>query len=178
MAAMAPEIEQVADDCIDQLLRAGSGDFMAIVANPLPITVVSKLVGFRERDINRLLQGAFDSTAVVGGTLTLFQLAACMLRSFVTHRWIAGQLRTASTVGDNILASVKRNVNNGTLREAEGRAILHILLAAGGESTTSLLGNAVRILRSEEHTSELQSLMRISYAVFCLKKTNITNQKN
>src|SRR3546814_9272782 len=33
--------------------------------------------------------------------------------------------------------------------------------------------------RSEEHTSELQSLMRISYAVFCLKKkkhTNITNR--
>src|SRR3546814_5942067 len=36
--------------------------------------------------------------------------------------------------------------------------------------------------RSEEHTSELQSLMRISYAVFCLKKktsnTNINNSKN
>src|SRR3546814_4057205 len=30
-------------------------------------------------------------------------------------------------------------------------------------------------LRSEEHTSELQSLMRISYAVFCLKKKNNTN---
>src|SRR3546814_3287117 len=29
-----------------------------------------------------------------------------------------------------------------------------------------------RIGRSEEHTSELQSLMRISYAVFCLKKKN------
>src|SRR3546814_6275123 len=28
-----------------------------------------------------------------------------------------------------------------------------------------------RLARSEEHTSELQSLMRISYAVFCLKKT-------
>src|SRR3546814_7412618 len=28
------------------------------------------------------------------------------------------------------------------------------------------------VLRSEEHTSELQSLMRISYAVFCLKKNN------
>src|SRR3546814_5656081 len=28
------------------------------------------------------------------------------------------------------------------------------------------------LVRSEEHTSELQSLMRISYAVFCLKKTN------
>src|SRR3546814_9566383 len=31
--------------------------------------------------------------------------------------------------------------------------------------------------RSEEHTSELQSLMRISYAVFCLKKNNKTNHK-
>src|SRR3546814_5055610 len=31
--------------------------------------------------------------------------------------------------------------------------------------------------RSEEHTSELQSLMRISYAVFCLKKKNIHTQK-
>src|SRR3546814_6361731 len=31
-----------------------------------------------------------------------------------------------------------------------------------------------RRVRSEEHTSELQSLMRISYAVFCLKKQNIT----
>src|SRR3546814_8216310 len=32
--------------------------------------------------------------------------------------------------------------------------------------------------RSEEHTSELQSLMRISYAVFCLKKKNNNNNKN
>src|SRR3546814_7736343 len=32
-------------------------------------------------------------------------------------------------------------------------------------------------LRSEEHTSELQSLIRISYAVFCLKKTHTTNYK-
>src|SRR3546814_3456700 len=32
--------------------------------------------------------------------------------------------------------------------------------------------------RSEEHTSELQSLMRISYAVFCLKKKNIQTQTN
>src|SRR3546814_6462011 len=36
--------------------------------------------------------------------------------------------------------------------------------------------DAANLLRSEEHTSELQSLMRISYAVFCLKKqmNNIT----
>src|SRR3546814_3163614 len=37
---------------------------------------------------------------------------------------------------------------------------------------TQLSIDAAPILRSEEHTSELQSLMRISYAVFCLKKTH------
>src|SRR3546814_953580 len=37
--------------------------------------------------------------------------------------------------------------------------------------------NAGRHLRSEEHTSELQSLMRISYAVFCLKKKKKTNSE-
>src|SRR3546814_2764097 len=33
-------------------------------------------------------------------------------------------------------------------------------------------------MRSEEHTSELQSLMRISYAVFCLKKKKIHNTRH
>src|SRR3546814_4193402 len=36
-------------------------------------------------------------------------------------------------------------------------------------------GIEARVARSEEHTSELQSLMRISYAVFCLKKKNTIN---
>src|SRR3546814_8001912 len=37
------------------------------------------------------------------------------------------------------------------------------------------LGCGLFAMRSEEHTSELQSLMRISYAVFCLEKKNNTN---
>src|SRR3546814_5398666 len=41
-----------------------------------------------------------------------------------------------------------------------------------GKTVLSPSGKAVR---SEEHTSELQSLMRISYAVFCLKKKTIKN---
>src|SRR3546814_4254767 len=41
-------------------------------------------------------------------------------------------------------------------------------------SDLKMLDDATALeLRSEEHTSELQSLMRISYAVFCLKKKNI-----
>src|SRR3546814_4218908 len=41
------------------------------------------------------------------------------------------------------------------------------------QATAAVLGEALN--RSEEHTSELQSLMRISYAVFCLKKKTLTS---
>src|SRR3546814_1931522 len=47
-------------------------------------------------------------------------------------------------------------------------APLIIYLLSGG--AVGLSGAVVRLARSEEHTSELQSLMRTSYAVFCLKK--------
>src|SRR3546814_1622455 len=47
------------------------------------------------------------------------------------------------------------------------------LLAPGGAQAVAALGERYgHAVRSEEHTSELQSLMRISYAVFCLKKKN------
>src|SRR3546814_4448444 len=57
----------------------------------------------------------------------------------------------------------------------DGAGTLEILhtdaaLAVQRTATTALAG------RSEEHTSELQSLMRISYAVFCLKKKNKSNK--
>src|SRR3546814_7028207 len=39
------------------------------------------------------------------------------------------------------------------------------------------VADEVRVFRSEEHTSELQSLMRISYAVFCLKKKNKSEEQ-
>src|SRR3546814_9818194 len=51
-------------------------------------------------------------------------------------------------------------------------------IAAQGNSTlTSKFGMSSPNGRSEEHTSELQSLMRISYAVSCLKKQNNTNKQ-
>src|SRR3546814_7975134 len=48
------------------------------------------------------------------------------------------------------------------------------------EVSIQISAGAMRLFlrRSEEHTSELKSLMRISYAVFCLKKKNITIRHN
>src|SRR3546814_1058388 len=49
---------------------------------------------------------------------------------------------------------------------------------AGARGDTLLARRLDQLGRSEEHTSELQSLMRISYAVFCLKKKNSRNVQN
>src|SRR3546814_8748584 len=69
--------------------------------------------------------------------------------------------RAASKRRDGGRCGPRPGGGNGVrvLRSAHGRG------GRGGEP-----GSGLRRARSEEHTSELQSLMRISYAVFCLKK--------
>src|SRR3546814_5914822 len=56
-------------------------------------------------------------------------------------------------------------------QEDEGIPLEERLLRAGTKGS-GLLGGGILGGRSEEHTYELQSLMRISYDVFCLKKHN------
>src|SRR3546814_1846646 len=57
-------------------------------------------------------------------------------------------------------------------KSAVERSTFYTLL---GSAKDEALAKRALALRSEGHTSELQSLMRISYAVFCLKKKNKTN---
>src|SRR3546814_10800324 len=64
------------------------------------------------------------------------------------------------------------NVFRMKLLGAEVRAV-----EAGARTLKDAMNEALRDwVRSEEHTSELQSLMRISYAVFCLKKKKYKKQ--
>src|SRR3546814_7740927 len=57
-------------------------------------------------------------------------------------------------------------------RSAQNANSIFLLLVAWPPATYAIRPCASPCWRSEEHTSELQSLMRISYAVFCLKKKN------
>src|SRR3546814_1023095 len=85
--------------------------------------------------------------------------------------------------GGGQVAVAFNNTGQGWWNEAAAAASIRKGDEAGGggaRESTVVVASAVRRLtprecerlRSEEHTSELQSLMRISYAVFCLKQTN------
>src|SRR3546814_4832099 len=88
-------------------------------------------------------------------------------------------LPPGSTLTDTLFpyTTLFRSVRLATTSCFSAPAIRHVRYSPRQSSITSCpeaasLRTAPAASRSEEHTSELQSLMRISYAVFCLKKKN------
>src|SRR6202035_5887637 len=157
MAELEPDIVDIANRCVTQALESGSAEFMTEIGNVVPITMISRLIGFHDSNIDQLLSAAFDSTAMLGSTLSLDELMELISRIGEIQTWLADQLSAAVTdPGEDLLGAVARGTQGGVFSDFEALAILHTLLSAGGESTTSLLGNAVRILA--EHPDLQQHL--------------------
>src|SRR3546814_7553203 len=92
----------------------------------------------------------------------------------VEHSAIGASLGICGRIAvEAIFADIEKESAEIILREGGERAHIAAECEAirGGAEFRVQFGQA----RSEEHTSELQSLMRISYAVFCLKKKNHLN---
>jgi cytochrome P450 len=158
MRTLEDDIRALSATTVEQALRDDTFDFMATIGNVVPITVVAKLIGFRDTDPVQLLQAAFDSTTMVGGTMELDQLNALVTRTGIIQDWIARQIMDAADDDEEgILLAVRRALAAGTLQIGESVTILHTLLSAGGESTSSLLGNAARMLAED---SALQRRLR------------------
>lgn len=150
MALLEPEIIELAAGLTAQAAVKQNVDFMAEVANRIPISVVSKLIGFRDSDLDTLLQTAFDSATIVSAAASQERLGELMMRSNEIRVWMAEQLAAAADQpGEDILTSIGQGVAAGALDTNVALIILQTLLAAGGESTTSLLGNAAGYLAQD-----------------------------
>src|SRR3546814_10217431 len=73
----------------------------------------------------------------------------------------------------NALAEVSR-LSHAATKQHHPDKPMHWDRSKSTDHRSKIMRHLVDAGRSEEHTSELQSLMRISYAVFCLKKKNKT----
>lgn len=148
MATLRHEVEDLAAAHIDAALTRTPVEFMDDIANAVPIRVVSKLIGFRNEDPDELLATAFGSTAMLAATESVDEISALMERSLAVFGWMSEQLvdRAGDSAADGILGAVISAVAAGDLDTLAGLTIIHTLLSAGGESTTSLLGSAVHML--------------------------------
>src|SRR3546814_9576559 len=107
------------------------------------------------------------------GSEVLVEVTHCGVCHSDLHFW-KGEYNLG---GGKVMKLAERGV---TLPRAPGHEIAGRVAAFGPEASGVALGDLRVVypwIRSEEHTSELQSLMRISYAVFCLKKKIKTKLK-
>jgi cytochrome P450 len=163
MRALRPDIETLTVDYIERAFANERLEFMAGVANAIPIRVVSRLIGFHDEDPDELLAAAFDSTAMLAAVCPRDEIFGYMERTAGVFEWMNDQLERASAgAGDGILDTVGSAIASGDLDLGEGLVIIHTLLSAGGESTTSLLGNAIWLLAT---MPELQARLRATPAL-------------
>ncbi|WP_431934112.1 cytochrome P450 [Micromonospora sp. RP3T] len=150
IAAMRGVVEAQADALIDGMLAAGRGgapvDFMAAFAYPLPVGVICALLGVPAADRPLFRRWATDLTGVLEPEITPDELAvadrgAAELRAYFSEL-VAARRRVPAD--DLTTALVQAHDADGErLSGDELLANLIVLLVAGFETTTNLLGNGL-----------------------------------
>jgi cytochrome P450 len=165
VAALQPAIEAAVDDLLDGL--PAEVDFMDRFAFQLPVTVICELLGVRTADRHRFRPLASDLTAALELTSELDGPADAAARELGEYFAHLIHDRRAAPTDDLVSALVAaRDADDGRLSDEELLANLILLLVAGFETTTDLLGNGLAILLGQpEVTAGLRS-GRIATAEF------------
>ena len=149
-------------DTFDRLwtdnLRGGRIEWMGTLANRLPMMVVARLIGVPAEDVDHLIRLSCLSTQLLDGVvdeehLTASGAAAMELGTYI-HRQFG---RAAADPRDDLLGALATASSAGEFDELTAQLMMIILFSAGGESTSSLLGNAMGILATQP---ELQRQLR------------------
>ena len=150
MMLLEPAIEASVDERLAALRMQGSVEWTSAVANPVPIIAMALAIGFPPEDHPLLLPWAFDGTDLLAGTRTLEEMGPLFAAADAGRGYVSARLDGAlAAPGDDVIGAIARAVTTGTLTRDEAIGTLIVLLGAAGESTASLLGNAVRILAED-----------------------------
>jgi cytochrome P450 family 144 len=153
MARLEPDVATIADHLLDELLRGDRADAAAGLADILPLRIMAeRVIGLRVADLDQMRRWVFAGSRFQGGCLRLDELAAVGGEVAGMWPWVAEQLNAAlaapveGSCRRDVIGVAAAGVREGMLTEDEAAFTLMVLLGAGGETTTSLIGNAVRIL--------------------------------
>ncbi len=160
MQGLEDDVSALTQGFLDSLLARGRGDIMAELANPLPMRVMAeRVIGFHDLDVGQLQRWVFTGSRLMGGRVQLGEMATIAEDVSGMLPWVKGQLDQALTSpgSDDVLSATAAGVRDRVLTHEEATFTLMVLLGAGGETTTSLIGNAIRILSERP---ELQDHLR------------------
>jgi cytochrome P450 len=138
-------------DTFDRLwtdnVRHGHIEWMSVLANRLPMMVVSRLIGVPATDVDQLVRWACASTQLLDGLVDEEQLAVSGVAAMELGNYIHGHLqRAAADPQDDLLGALATACSAGEFDPVTAQVMMIILFSAGGESTGSLLGNSMGIL--------------------------------
>jgi cytochrome P450 len=154
------EFRTLIDGALDPALAAGRVEWMSEVAEPLPMLMVTRLLGVADDDARVLKEQGYASVELIGGFVPDRDIAG--LQAKLLELGPAIEAYTAACASpepdqSTIVGVCADAVAAGELDDLEAFGILATLLAAGGESTTSLLGTGARILADDQ---DLQDRVR------------------
>jgi len=157
--ALRPFIQKTVDDRIDAVRSHGRMEVIEQLAVPLPVSVISRMLGIPESDFPRFKAWTDDFLAVRSSTLSAAELVERV------HRGIVGLSEYLRDVleertqhpGDDLLSQLVHVQEQGkVLSSDEIVATSALLLIAGFETTTHLIGNGLLALL--EHPDQLHKL--------------------
>jgi cytochrome P450 family 144 len=129
----------------------GSIDWVAAMANRLPMTLVSRLIGLPSVDMEWLVTGAYATAQMLDGAITPDQLQKAIVAATELAGYLAEQFaRARKDPGDNLLGDFARHCNAGDLPAETAVIMLIQLVSAGGESTAGLLGSSALMLAGRD----------------------------
>jgi len=143
------EFRQLIDGALDQPLQSGRVEWMGEIAEPLPMVMVARLLGLPDDTAPALKAQGYASVEQISGFVPEERRQVLLAKMMELGPVVEGYAAARSGEGPDESTGIgvcARAVADGELDEMEIFGILGILLAAGGESTTSLLGSGARIL--------------------------------
>jgi cytochrome P450 len=160
VADLEPFVRATVQRLLATSVVTGRVEWMGTVALPLPLTVVSRLLTLPSEDLSRLQRWSDAGVDVLGAVTAPERMLECswLIADWVAyHREQARRLATEDAGADGIAPAIGRAVRDGEISLDEAASLFVQLVAAGSESTSSLIGSAARILAGD---ADLQRRLR------------------
>jgi cytochrome P450 len=140
VAQLVPRITEIVNDLLGQAIPRGKMDVIDDLAYPLPITVIAELLGVpaEDRALFRRWSNAIVSTSAVVGLDPETEMGEYFLRMIKRRR--------EEPKDDLISALLAAQIDDEHLSITEVLGFCFLLLVAGNETTTNLIGNALLCL--------------------------------